>query len=406
MHSARWDWAYDIRGKKVAIIGNGATAAQIIPEIVEEVKSLTVHQRTPNWVVPRLDKAIPEWKRTMYRYLPYVRHRKRAGMMDQREILFNAIWDSEHPVSKHLQTQAVEHMHTQLPERPDLWEKLLPKYKIGCKRVIISDDYLPVFLRDNVKLETGKIDKITEQGIQTDGKEEEYDLIICATGFKTVEFMHPIEITGSAGRTLQSIWNEGGEALYGAVVESLPNFAMLYGPNTNLGHNSIVLMIEAQSRYINALIGEVLEARRSGGQLVIKPKGSRVKAYNEEIQKELQSSSFNDPGCGSWYKRKDNGKITQNWSRTVVAYQKVSWPVCLTLTVLTVNQLLSAVDWADFDVSGKSAEKLQREGRMTQLGRVVEESLVSSRAMGITALSLVAVGAVVALSRGTRLRLQ
>lgn len=324
MHSARWDWSYDLRGKKVAIIGNGATAAQIIPEIVKEVESLTIHQRTPNWVIPRLDESVPEWRKTMYKYLPYTRQRKRADMMDFREGFFHAVWDDQHPISKGLQQMAVDHVHAQLAERPDLWDTVIPKYKIGCKRVIISDDYLPVFLRDNVKLETGTIDKITEKGIQTEGKEEEYDLIICATGFRTVEFMHPIEITGSAGRTLQSVWKEGGEALYGITVESLPNFGMLYGPNTNLGHNSIILMIEAQSRYINGLIKEVLQARRTGGQLVIKPKDSRVKQYNEEIQAELQNSSFNDPNCGSWYKRVDNGKITQNWSRTVVDYQKVS----------------------------------------------------------------------------------
>lgn len=326
MHSARWDWAYDLRGKRVAIIGNGATAAQIIPEIATEVESLTIHQRTPNWVIPRLDAPIPEWKRAVYRFLPYVRHRKRADMMDFREAFFNAVWDNDHPVAQFLEGQAKDHMHTQLPDRPELWEKLLPKYKIGCKRVIISDDYLPVFLRDNVKLETGHIDRISEKGIVTEGEEAEYDLIICATGFKTVEFMHPIDITGSAGRTLASVWKEGGEALYGVTVESLPNFGMLYGPNTNLGHNSIVLMIEAQSRYINALIKEVLEARRQGGTLIIKPKEAKVKQYNEEIQKELQASSFNDPRCGSWYKREDNGKITQNWSRTVIDYQKVSDP--------------------------------------------------------------------------------
>lgn len=324
MHSARWDWSYDIRGKRVAIIGNGATAAQIIPEIAKEVGSLTIHQRTPNWVIPRLDAPIPEWRRAIYKYVPYVRQRKRADMMDFREAFFNAVWDNDHPVAKFLEQQAKDHMHAQLPERPDLWSKLLPDYAIGCKRVIISDDYLPVFLRENVKLETGHIDKITEKGIVTDGQEAEYDVIVCATGFKTVEFMHPIEITGSAGRTLGSVWKEGGEALYGVAVESLPNFGMLYGPNTNLGHNSIILMIETQSRYINALIKEVLKARKAGGQLVIKPKADRVKAYNEEIQKELQQSSFNDPRCGSWYKREDNGKITQNWSRTVVAYQKVS----------------------------------------------------------------------------------
>lgn len=328
MHSARWDWSYDLRGKKVAIIGNGATAAQIIPEIAKEVEHLTIHQRTPNWVIPRLDTDIPEWKRAMYKWIPYVRHRKRADMMDFREAFYNAVWDNDHPVAKFLEGQAKDHMHAQLPNSSELWDKLLPTYKIGCKRVIISDDYLPVFARDNVKLETGHIDRITENGIVTDGEEEQYDLIICATGFKTVEFMHPIEITGSAGRSLASVWKEGGEALYGVTVESLPNFGMLYGPNTNLGHNSIILMIEAQSRYINALIKEVLDARRKGGQLVIKPSAEKVKAYNAEIQQELENSSFNDPKCGSWYKREDNGKITQNWSRTVIEYQKVKIILC------------------------------------------------------------------------------
>lgn len=326
MHSARWDWSYDVRGKKVAIIGNGATAAQIIPEIAKEVAHLTIHQRTPNWVIPRLDEAIPQWKRAVYRYLPYVRQRKRSDMMDFREQFWNCVYDNDSDMAQFLEQQSKDHLHQQLPNREDLWEKLQPTYKIGCKRVIITDDYFPVFLRDNVKLETGKIDKITAAGIITDGQEEEYDMIICATGFRTVEFMHPIDIVGSGGRSLASVWREGGEALYGVTVESLPNFSMLYGPNTNLGHNSIVLMIEAQSRYINALIGQVLKARVAGGQTVIQPKTEKVRAYNEEIQAELQNSSFADDRCGSWYKRKDTGKITNNWSRDVVQYQKVRCP--------------------------------------------------------------------------------
>jgi cation diffusion facilitator CzcD-associated flavoprotein CzcO len=324
MHSARWDWGYDLKGKRVAIIGNGATAAQIIPELVTEVGHLTIHQRTPNWVIPRLDAPIPPWKRSMYKYLPYVRWRKRADMMDFREAFYDAVWDNSSPAAQFLEGQSKDLMHSQLASREDLWEKLQPKYKIGCKRVIICDDYFPVFLRDNVRLETGKIDRITEKGIVTDGQEEEYDLIVLATGFRSVEFMHPIDITGSSGRTLASVWKEGGQALYGVTVESLPNFGMLYGPNTNLGHNSIILMIEAQSKYINGLVKEVLAARAQGGQLVIKPRDAKVAEFNEELQAALQKSSFNDPNCGSWYKRQDNGKITQNWSQNVINYQKVS----------------------------------------------------------------------------------
>ncbi|OQV04786.1 hypothetical protein CLAIMM_09618 [Cladophialophora immunda] len=389
MHSARWDWSYNLRGKKVAIIGNGATAAQIIPEIAKEVGHLTIHQRTPNWVIPRLDSAIPPWKRSVYKYLPFVRWRKRADMMDFREGFHAAVFDNASTTAQFLEAQSKDHLHAQLPNRPDLWEKLQPNYSIGCKRVIISDDYFPVFLRDNVRLETGKIDRITANGIVTDGQEEDYDLIVLATGFRTVEFMHPIDITGNAGRTLSDIWKEGGQALYGVTVESLPNFGMLYGPNTNLGHNSIILMIETQSKYINAMIKEVIDARKNGGSLVIQPNPAKVKEYNDEIQSELEKSSFADPNCNSWYKVKESGKITNNWSRTVIDYQK----------------LLSNVDWSDYELSGSSADKVAKQ-RPTHIGRVVEESQISYQTMGLTALSLAAVGVGVALRHTGRLRLR
>lgn len=324
MHSARWDWSYDLKGKKVAIIGNGATAVQIIPEIAPVVKNLTIYQRTPNWIVPRDDAAIPAWRRSLYRYVPYIRQRKRADMMDFREWTYGFVQGGSTETSAVFRQFSDQLMKTQLPDRPDLWEKLQPKYDIGCKRILITDDYFPVFLRDSVKLETRAIDKITEKGVVAEGDEEEFDLVILATGFRTVEFMHPIDIRGTNGRSISDIWKAGGEALYGVTVESLPNFGMLYGPNTNLGHNSIILMIEAQSNYINALMAKVLEARLNGGQLVIQPKPDVVAAFNNNMQEELKNTSFADERCGSWYKRKDNGKITQNWWSTVINYQTVS----------------------------------------------------------------------------------
>lgn len=324
MHSARWDWSYDIRGKKVAIIGNGATAIQIIAEIAPEVKSLNVYQRTPNWVVPRDDAPIPQWRRSLYRYVPYVRQRRRAEFMDFREWTYGFVQGGQTATSEAFRQASEELMKRQIPNRPDLWEKLTPKYDLGCKRILISDDFFPVFTRDNVKLETRKIDKISEKGIVAEGEEEEFDLIIMATGFATVEFMHPIDIRGKNGRSIRDIWKAGGEALYGVAVEDLPNFGMLYGPNTNLGHNSIILMIEAQSRYINVLMAKVLEARLNGGQLVIEPKKAAVSEFNSKMQDNLKTTSFADERCGSWYKRKDNGKITQNWWSTVVEYQTVS----------------------------------------------------------------------------------
>jgi hypothetical protein len=201
--------------------------------------------------------------------------------------------------------------------------------------------------------------------------------------------MHPIKITGSAGRSLADVWSGGAKAMYAMVVESLPNFAMLYGPNSNLGHNSIILMIEAQSRYINALIKEVLRAKMEGKSLTITPKKERVAEYNKTIQKVLQNSSFADPNCMSWYKDEKTGLITNNWSGTVVDYQK----------------MLSEVDWSDYDVSGNGAEGLG-EGKTTRIGRVVEETMVSYRTMGLTAVSLLAVAGGLALRNSGRLRLR
>lgn len=226
-------------------------------------------------------------------------------------------------------------------------------------------------------------------GIEIDGVETEYDLIVCATGFRSVEFMHPIKITGSGGRSLADVWSGGAKAMYAMVVESLPNFAMLYGPNGNLGHNSIILMIEAQSRYINALIKEALRAKMEGKSLMITPKKERVDEYNRTIQKVLQNSSFADPNCTSWYKDEKTGLITNNWSGTVVEYQK----------------MLSKVDWSDYDLSGNGAEGLG-EGMTTKIGRVVEETTVSYRTMGITVASMLAVAGAVALRNSGRLRLR
>lgn len=188
-----------------------------------------------------MDAPIAPWKRSLFRYVPFVRQRKRADMMDFRESFFDAVTDNDSAFAKLLEDSHRQLALAQLPgdgeKQVELRGKLEPGYKVGCKRVIITDDYFPVFARENVNLETGKIDRMTERGIVTEGKEEEYDMIVLATGFRTVEFMHPINIVGKGGKTLKDVWKEGGQALYGVSVEAMPNFGMLYGPNTNLGHN-------------------------------------------------------------------------------------------------------------------------------------------------------------------------
>lgn len=359
----------------------GATAAQIIPEILPVSKNLTVYQRSPNWVIPRDDGPVSDLRRAIYRYLPPVRWRKRAAMMDFRESFYDAVTDGDSAFASLLRTLCQDMMRRQIPDRPDLWEKLTPTYSPGCKRVIISDDYYPALASPKTELETSKIKRITETGIELEsGEVHEHDMIVLATGFRTVEFLFPIKITGTHGRSLSDVWSGGATALYGTTVPSLPNFAMFYGPNTNLGHNSIILMIEAQSRYINALVSAVLDARNRGARVGIMPKQFVTDAFNTKIQAILEKSSFADPNCGSWYKN-EQGRITNNWSGTVVEYQHV----------------LSKVDWEDYETADqkRSASRVVfGDGkRESWVGRVREETVVSNTAILVGAVSALVAGA-------------
>lgn len=427
MHSARWDWSYDFRDKKIAMIGNGCTAVQILPELVAGgAKSVTLFQRTPNWVVPRADGPVSPLWRNIYKYVPGVLARKRATQMDFREEQFQFINYSNPEMAEAYMAAHREKLRESLPGRKDLWEKLTPKYGLGAKRLIISDDYFPTLARENVFLETRGIERIEgsrilvreEEGRETkivdslpssssssSSSEEEkgFDLLICATGFLTTSFLHPLTLTGPSGIPLSSTWSSpssrGPQALYGITVPSLPNFAMLYGPNTNLGHNSIILMIEAQSRYINGLIRVILDAKRCGrGGVVLRPKEDVTERYYEMIQKELRNSVFWDEKVDSWYKN-DQGVIVNNFSRSVVEYQK----------------LVEKVDLGEFEVEewgfaeagedGDEKKKIaRREGRrkdeIVYVGRVREETVVSDRMLMVMGLvSTVAVAGAWAVRR-------
>lgn len=386
MHSARWDWSYSLEGKNIALLGNGksfciltarfksehffflialagCTAVQILPELQKVAKHITVFQRTPNWLIPRLDAPIPAWMRTVYKYCPPLLWRKRAGQMSFREDSFAAIVDPKSDQAQSLREQSTNLMRSQMPGRPDLWKQLTPKYNVGCKRIILSDDYFPSLVQPNVKLETRPIVSMSGNLIKVKGESggivdshDHYDLLVCATGFKTLEFMHPIRMHGRRGRPIHNVWNEGARAYKGISVEDMPNFGMMYGPNTNLGHNSIIVMIEAQSRYLSGLIGAVLDARRDSKPISICPKKERVEEYNQTLQIALGESSFNDPSCNSWYKNKA-GLITNNWSTTAVEYQK----------------LVSVVNLQDYDIEGNGKEHAQTSARIS-VGRVNEEA--------------------------------
>jgi hypothetical protein len=310
-------------------------------------------------------------------------HRKRALQMDFREGFYKVIGDTSSSGAdeiRHLNKQMLE---AAFPDDIEMQEKLTPGYHPGCKRVVISDDYYPTLSLPHVSLCTSGISAITPTGIATDTGETDYDIIICATGFQTLDFMHPISMNGHSGASLKDIWKTGAKALYGVTVSQMPNFAMLYGPNTNLGHNSIILMIEAQASYISALISPILAARKAGKPISIRPKDSRMQEFNETLQNELSNSAFADPNCQSWYKT-SSGLITNNWSRNVIDYQK----------------LVATVHWEDFEIEGDGREKLQQK-KEVKIGRVREETLVGEGMLKMMGMgSLVAVLAVGWWSRG------
>jgi cation diffusion facilitator CzcD-associated flavoprotein CzcO len=376
MHSARWDWNYPIEGKRVAIIGNGATAIQIIPEAAKWCSSVTVFQRSPNWILPRLDAEIPVWRRKLYRYVPLVMRRLRSNLMALRDSYFyNAIVRQGTSGNDALRRECLEFLEKEIPDNAALRAKLTPTYPPGCKRILVSDDLYAAYNEPNLTLETRRIDRVTATGVvvkkggggsssssreEKEEDEEEYgvDLIVLATGFRAAEFLSPIRVVGRHGRTLDEIWAASGgpRAFLGMTVEDLPNFAMLYGPNTNLGHNSIILMLEAESRYIGGLVSKVTAARADGESLVITPSRTAVDRFNDEIQRVLATSTFGHPDCTSWYKN-EAGLITNNWSGTALDYQRRT----------------ARIDWAaDFDLEGTAADRVKAL-QTTYLGRAVAE---------------------------------
>lgn len=290
--------------------------------------------------------------------------------MDLRESFHSAVTKSDSDYANLMRSMNYNLLRDQLPDRPDLWEKLSPNYSPGCKRTVISDDYYPIFKRKNVKLESDRIERLTSDGIKFIGHDssDQFDLIVLATGFDTFSFLSPIQITGRNGRPLGDIWSNAAHAYKGVTVPDLPNFGILYGPNTNLSHNSLILVIEAQAKYVSVLIDKVLQARRRGQTLALCPSEEKTMKYCRELQAALQKTSFSDPNCNSWWKRTD-GMITNNWAGTAIDYQRN----------------LSAVEWADYDAFGSASYQILT-GKVTKICRVVEETRWSRTALGVFAL--------------------
>jgi cation diffusion facilitator CzcD-associated flavoprotein CzcO len=314
-HSATWDHDYDLTGKRVAVIGTGASAIQFVPEIAAQVAHLDIFQRSAPYVIPKPDRVYPPIEKALFQKLPILQSLDRALQYSSNEIRLlgfttyvNETSLAEYIFQRHIREEVKDHK---------LRHRLTPDYPIGCKRILISNGWYKAIMRPNVDVITDDIIEITPQGIQTkEGQIHQADTIIFGTGFAATEFLAPMQITGLEGRKLREVWKDGAQAYLGLTVSGFPNLYMLYGPNTNLGHNSIVYMIESQVNYI-------LDAVR-----ILTKKGLRytdVRAdvqngFNKTIQERMKSTIWAQ-GCTSWYLTAD-GKNTNNWPGFTLEYRK------------------------------------------------------------------------------------
>ncbi|AWI55626.1 hypothetical protein DEH84_18790 (plasmid) [Aquabacterium olei] len=313
-HSAHWDHAHDLSGKKVAVIGTGASAIQFVPAIADKVGELTVFQRSAAYILPRPDGAYAAWRKALFAKLPWTMklHRARIYMQyETRAISFTRI-KSLMQLAVGLPFKAL--LRRQVVDR-DLRERLTPDYPIGCKRILLSNDYLATMAKSNVRLATEGIRRITPDGVETsDGRHHPFDAIIYGTGFAATDFLAPMKITGRNGTDLNEAWRQGAQAYLGMTVPGFPNFFMLYGPNTNLGHSSIVYMLESQIAHVI----RCLQAARKADAQTVEVDADRYTRFNSWVQARLRSTVWQ--GCNSWYVDK-NGHNSTNWPGFTFSYR-------------------------------------------------------------------------------------
>ncbi|PAV25539.1 4-hydroxyacetophenone monooxygenase [Tamilnaduibacter salinus] len=304
IHSADWDHDYDFEGKAVGVIGTGASGVQIVPELAKQAKKLRVFQRTPCWILPRLDFRKPDWQKAVFRKLPAAQSAVRNGLFLAHEsIATGIIWDT--PVNGALETLAKAHLRHQVKDKW-LRRQLTPDFKLGCKRVLMSSDFYPALQKDNTELITWPIASISENGVRTgEGIEHQFDCLVFATGFSVPNSGTPFPVYGLNGRELGQEWRRGAQAYKSINVSGYPNLFMIFGPNSGPGHNSALVYIESQIEYIVKGVTTL----RSLGIKALDVKDDVQATHNRRLQKRLAKTNWNS-GCKSWYLTEDGYNAT------------------------------------------------------------------------------------------------
>lgn len=311
-HSAQWRHDVDLTGKRVAVIGSGASAIQFVPEIQKTAARVTVFQRTPPWIMPKLDRPIAAWEKALFNAAPVTQNLFRRAIYARCELNGAGFINGRMALGE---TVARRHLEAQVRD-PDLRARLTPNYTMGCKRVLISNDWFPALQQPNVSLVDDAIAVIMPEGVRTrDGHVHGADVLIYATGFKAMDVLNPAVIIGREGRVLNEEWRVHPEAFLGITVSGYPNLFLLMGPNTGLGHNSMVFMIESQIHYVMSAL-RTLDAQGARALDVRRPIQDR---FNRELEDRLDKTVWKS-GCASWYLTAD-GRASAIWPGYTFEYR-------------------------------------------------------------------------------------
>jgi cation diffusion facilitator CzcD-associated flavoprotein CzcO len=323
-HSATWRSEVDLTGKTVAVIGTGASAIQFIPQIAPRAGKLLVFQRTPPWIIPRHDFGISEKWRQRFERIPCLTWALRTALffsLEWRVLSFLG----DRFVREYLERIARRHLERSVPD-PQLRAALTPMYEIGCKRVLLSDDFYPTFKRSNTELITERISEVCERSIVTgDGTERPIDVLIYGTGFHVTTQFIGMRLVGRGGVEIHDAWRNGMSAYLGVTVSGFPNFFILLGPNTGLGHNSVVLMIEAQVHYVM----NCLKLMRRRNLAVLEVRREAQQHFADLMRQRLSRTVWQSGGCRSWYQDTHTGENTTIWPGSVIDYVRTTRSVSL-----------------------------------------------------------------------------
>jgi cation diffusion facilitator CzcD-associated flavoprotein CzcO len=317
-HSATWDHGYDLKDKRVAVVGTGASAIQFVPQIQPKVAQLHLFQRTPPWVMRQLDRRFARAEKRLFRRIPILDRLARAAIYWTHESY--VVGFSKPRLLRAASRLASLHLRRQVPD-PELRAKLTPDYTMGCKRVLLSNDYYPSLTKPNVEVISAGLREITPTSvIGSDGSEREVDAIIFGTGFHVTDMPGAQHLRGRGGKVLADVWRSNGAAAYlGTTIAGFPNLFVLVGPNTGLGHNSLVFMIESQIAYVLDALRRMME----GDWAAIEVRDDVVASFNDDVQRRLAGAVWTSGGCKSWY-LDEHGRNVTMWPGSTWRFRRAT----------------------------------------------------------------------------------